>query len=46
MITPAVSVPWVNHVLKPLSRHDYFSTLLDPEENRSVEEQLRKPGSR
>jgi len=29
MITPAVSVPWVNHVLKPLSRQDYFSDLLE-----------------
>jgi len=28
MIPPAVSVPWVNHVLKPLSRQDYFSDLL------------------
>ena len=29
IITPAVSVPRVNHVLKSLSRRDYFSTLLD-----------------
>jgi len=37
MITPAVSVPWVNHVLKPLSRQDYFSDLIAQTVYRGIE---------
>jgi hypothetical protein len=32
---PSVSVPSVNHILKPLSRQDYFSGLLGPNPFRS-----------
>jgi len=28
IFTPAIIVPRMNHVLKPLSRRDYFSSLL------------------